>query len=160
MTQDPRFAVAFEKVLVFEGGYVCDPDDSGGETKYGISKRAYPHVDIKSLTLQDAREIYYRDYWQAARCPEIKYFDMAVKLFELAVNAGVARAVRILQEAVVLLGGDLVVDGRIGPRTIQAVNEFRNQKALLCAVKFLQAQHYVLLNRPKYLAGWLIRAMS
>ncbi len=46
-----------------EGGYVNDPVDPGGETKYGISKRANPEVDIKNLTLDGAIAIYKRKYW-------------------------------------------------------------------------------------------------
>ena len=62
-----RFLKAFEKVLRHEGGYVNDPLDLGGETKYGISKRSYPHLDIKNLTLDQAKQIYFRDFWQRGR---------------------------------------------------------------------------------------------
>ena len=48
-----------------EGGYVNDPNDPGGETNYGISKRSYPEVDIKNFSLGDAITIYKRDYWDA-----------------------------------------------------------------------------------------------
>ena len=59
-----EYIEAFKKVIGHEGGYVFDPDDAGGETIYGISKRAYPHLDIKELTLDDARKIYFEDYWK------------------------------------------------------------------------------------------------
>ena len=49
--------------LDHEGGYVNDPTDPGGETNYGISKRAYPKIDIKALTKHEAVKIYYKDYW-------------------------------------------------------------------------------------------------
>jgi hypothetical protein len=64
MSEHFERAVAF--VLRHEGGYVNDPRDPGGETKYGISKRAYPRLDIKGLTEADAKEIYRRDYWEKA----------------------------------------------------------------------------------------------
>ncbi|MBI5843910.1 MAG: hypothetical protein HZB23_04475 [Deltaproteobacteria bacterium] len=48
--------------MAHEGGYVNDPADPGGETRFGISRRAYPNEDIKALTRERAAEIYYRDY--------------------------------------------------------------------------------------------------
>ena len=58
------FDDAFEALMAHEGGYANDPRDPGGETKYGISKRAYPAVDIRNLTLEAAKAIYKRDYWR------------------------------------------------------------------------------------------------
>ena len=57
------FSEVIEDTLSHEGGYVFDPDDLGGETNWGISKRQYPDLDIKSLTREDAIDIYYKDYW-------------------------------------------------------------------------------------------------
>ena len=48
------FDYFIERVLVHEGGYVNDPRDPGGETKYGIAKRSYPGVDIRNLTRAQA----------------------------------------------------------------------------------------------------------
>jgi lysozyme family protein len=110
-----NFDDAFTRVIGHEGGYVNNPRDPGGETKYGISKRQYQHLDIKNLTLSDAKAIYKRDYWGPAGCdavPEGIKFD----LFDMAVNSGVAQAVRALQKAV---GVD--VDGILGPNTLAAV---------------------------------------
>jgi hypothetical protein len=58
-----RFLKAFERIIYHEGGYANNASDLGGETKYGISKRSYPHLDIKNLTLDQARQIYYFDFW-------------------------------------------------------------------------------------------------
>ena len=49
------FDQVIDRVLAHEGGYVNDPDDPGGETKYGISKKAYPKIDIKNLTKEEAK---------------------------------------------------------------------------------------------------------
>ncbi|KWT77357.1 glycosyl hydrolase 108 family protein [Candidatus Magnetominusculus xianensis] len=68
MTTEAYYTAAVRFVLDAEGGYVNDPDDPGGETKYGISKRAYPSLDIKSLTIEDAKRLYRRDYWGRASC--------------------------------------------------------------------------------------------
>ena len=57
------FETVVHMVLEHEGGYVNHPSDPGGETKYGISKRAYPDVDIAELTKDDAADLYKRDYW-------------------------------------------------------------------------------------------------
>ena len=89
------FERAFEMVIGAEGGYVNDPHDPGGETKFGISKRAYPNEDIKALTIERARELYLRDYWLAAGCDQIADEAMAMLLFDCAVNQGVGRAKQI-----------------------------------------------------------------
>lgn len=86
-----KFYKSLQFVLKWEGGYVFDPTDPGGETKYGISKRAYPNLDIKNLTPEQALEIYYRDYWQKVHADVLDYPD-CVALFDTGVNNGVSRA--------------------------------------------------------------------
>lgn len=90
------FDEACDLVLTFEGGYSNDPRDPGGETKFGISKRAYPNVDIASLTVADAREIYRRDYWLPV-IAETQDSVLRLLAFDAAVNHGVARAVSWLR---------------------------------------------------------------
>ncbi len=85
------FKKAVKFVLQKEGGYVNHPADPGGETKYGISKRAYPDLNIKDLTVEQAKEIYYRDYWLKAGCDEMDW-PMSLVVFDTAVNMGVSRA--------------------------------------------------------------------
>lgn len=80
------------------GGYHNDPADPGGETKYGISKQAYPSVDIKNLTVGDAKMIYFMDYWRRSGA-EHQPLDVAIALFDAAVNLGNSRARRIAIEA-------------------------------------------------------------
>jgi len=58
-----NFDKAIEIVLRFEGGYVHNAKDPGGETKYGISKKAYPGEDIVNMTQEKAKELYRKDYW-------------------------------------------------------------------------------------------------
>lgn len=89
MTDDFKWAMKFTEK--WEGGYSLDEHDPGGETKYGISKRAYPKLDIKNLSIDQAYEIYYRDYWLKAGCD---HYDRPVScsLFDAAVNCGVSRA--------------------------------------------------------------------
>lgn len=89
------FDRAFEIVIGHEGGYVNDPQDPGGETKFGISKRAYPTLDIKSLTIEQAKGLYYEDYWLKAGCDHFVDDVMAMLMFDCAVNQGVERAKKI-----------------------------------------------------------------
>lgn len=76
-----------------DDGYVNDPNDPGGETKYGISKRAYPNLDIKNLTLSHALNLYYADYWYIAKSLS---FPLNVCVFDCAVNQGTKTAKNFL----------------------------------------------------------------
>jgi len=79
-----------------DDGYVNDPHDPGGETKYGISKRAYPSLDIKELDILDALRLYYRDYWYLAKSSP---FPLNVCVLDCAVNQGTKIATRFLSVA-------------------------------------------------------------
>ena len=68
-------------------GYTNSPTDAGGETKYGISKRAHPHEDIKNLTLERASELYFQEYWTPANCSQLDW-PMNLCVFDTAVNMG------------------------------------------------------------------------
>ena len=84
----------FDKALAFtlkwEGGYVNDPKDPGGETNFGISKRAYPNEDIKGMSKERASAIYRRDYWDSLGCDN-RDRSLSISVFDSAVNCGVAR---------------------------------------------------------------------
>lgn len=111
-----NFDKAFERLIGHEGGYVNDPRDPGGETKFGISKRSYPAEDIKALTLERAKAIYRRDFWGMAGCdavPDAMKFD----LFDMAVNSGPVTAIKTLQRS-----AGVTPDGLLGPITLQALN--------------------------------------
>lgn len=111
-----NFDDAFERVIGHEGGYVNNPADPGGETKFGISKRSYPAEDIKGMTLDRAKAIYRRDFWGPAGCdavPDAVKFD----LFDMAVNSGPVTAIKTLQRA-----AGVTPDGLLGPITLQALN--------------------------------------
>jgi lysozyme family protein len=110
-----EFDSAFEALIGHEGGHVDHPDDPGGETKYGISKRSYPEVNIAGLTLDDAKAIYRRDYWDRVRADELPS-ELRFLLFDAAVNAGVAQSIKWLQRAVGARD-----DGVIGPITLAAI---------------------------------------
>lgn len=86
-----HFDTSMEFVFHWEGGYVNDPKDPGGETKYGISKRWHPEVDIKRLTADEAKEIYYKEYWVPAGCEGLP-MPLCAVVFDTAVNMGVGQA--------------------------------------------------------------------
>lgn len=112
--------VAMPWILQAEGGYVDDPVDPGGETNMGICKRSYPHLDIKNLTVDQVREIYRRDYWQAAGC-HLMPPRLDVAVFDGAVLQGPATAVKQLQK---VLG--VMTDGDVGPQTLAAIQHADN----------------------------------
>jgi lysozyme family protein len=109
------FDEAFQKLIGHEGGYVNNPRDPGGETKFGISKRSYPDLDIAGLSLVQAKAIYLRDFWNRAQCDTLPP-AVAFQVFDTAVNSGVGQAIRFLQRAV-----GVADDGQVGPLTINAV---------------------------------------
>lgn len=104
------------RILSSEGGYSNHKDDPGGETKWGISKRSYPSLDIKNLTVLDACEIYKRDYLEPLRWREY-HEGVGFQLLDLAVNSGVRQAIKLLQKAIAVKQ-----DGIIGPNTIRRLN--------------------------------------
>lgn len=111
-----KFIKAFNRVVSVEGNYVNDPNDPGGETKFGISKRSYPRLIIKELTLEDARNIYYNDFWLKLSGDKLSD-DLAFQVFDFAVNSGIETSIRYLQRAL-----NVADDGYIGPVTLSAIN--------------------------------------
>lgn len=155
--QDLKFALIFQKLIDIEKGYVNDPLDPGGETKYGISKRYHPNIDIENLTLPDAMEIYQQEYWVKPGFNKIDNIQLAEKVFIFGVNPGVKKSAVNLQLAANILGGMLDVDGIVGPQTIGFVNSYRHQLSLISAFKMLGNQWYVAKGNDRYVAGWLKR---
>jgi len=91
-----EFVFAREGAPPGKDGYVNDPRDPGGETKYGIAKRSHPTVDFKTLTREGAAKIYRAEYWDAAKCEAVSE-QLRLTLFDTAVNCGVGRARQFLQ---------------------------------------------------------------
>jgi lysozyme family protein len=157
-----NFEKAIEVVLAHEGGYVNNPVDPGGETKYGISKRSYPNVDIKNLTIAQAKQIYLTDFWQPYPFDKIANDAFATKLFDTSVNVGSKRAFKFVQTALNQMDENVVVDGVIGPKTLSLINDLDNN-VLLNVYRAVQAEYYkgLVTADPKkavFLRGWLIRA--
>ena len=151
------FNEIIEKVLEHEGGYVNDPKDLGGETKYGITKRFYPDVDIKNLTIEQATEIYKKDYWDKNKVESLPqnlwhiYFDMCV-------NMGKRTAVKVLQRAANNKGRDIEVDGGLGPMTIGALKGVELDRVRAFRVKYYVDLITARPEQEKFYLGWFRRA--
>lgn len=159
-----RFQKAFDNLIKEEGGYVNDPDDPGGETKYGVSKRSYPHLNIKNLTLNDVSKIYRKDFYDVLRCDELPTDMVAQEVLEQGVNMGVKTVISFLQIVAKSVGSAIDVDGKIGPKTLGALKTIP-EDVLLAALKSLAISHYLELahERPpmrKYLNGWIRRVQT
>ena len=153
-----EFDEIIDIVLEHEGGYVNDPDDPGGETKYGISKKAYPDEDIKELTVERAKELYKRDYWDRYRTGDLP--DRLRHIYvDMCINMGGGRAIKILQEACNSKNSNKIdVDGGMGPMTLKAatsVEDFRLRAFRVLYYSELIAKKPTL---AKFWVGWFRRS--
>lgn len=154
------FLYALKLVLAYEGGYTNDPHDPGGETNLGILHTEYdryrrelglPTRSVKSLTRDEAADIYFRKYWVATGCDTIPG-PLNIALFDSAVNTGNRQATLFLQRA---LG--VVADGRLGPTTLAAARK-RNPRTVAVNLLLERVLFYHKLNTFKYFGeGWLNR---
>jgi len=96
--EQSRYDRAFQAVVANEGGYVNDPNDPDGETKYGICKRYNPGIDIKNITLSFAKQYYRSNYWGSI-FDRVKNQEIAIKLFDVSVNIGYSRMKVIINES-------------------------------------------------------------
>jgi len=154
----------FNKAIVItlknEGGYINDPLDKGGETKYGISKKSYPDLDIKSLSIEQAKEIYKKDFWDCLKCNFIENQKLANKIFDMSVLMGIKNVVKKLQLVICLkYCVNITIDGIIGIETLNYIN---GHKSDIIYEEFIkQLDNYLHdLNKPKYIQGWIKRLYS
>lgn len=158
----PDFDKAFDELMAVEGGYVDDPNDPGGETNWGISKRSYPELDIKNLTKDQARQIYETKYWIPYRCGELKSQELAEELFKAVVNMPGARAIGCFQAAIVECERRpaVEIDSVIGDKTIAAANAIDPQM-LQYAFELELIRYYASLKQFNlYGKGWVHRVMD
>ena len=183
-----RFDDAFKIVLDFEGGYVNDPDDKGGETNYGITastlnsakvKGWIPlNVTIQNIKIEHAKIIYKKGYWDAVQADSLPH-PLDLIMFDSAVNHGPNAAVKLLQKSLnaLLPYTELVVDGIIGPLTLRAVNNYvglgivpgmypnSNIRYLCMDVLMNRIELYLSIvtnnkSQEKFLKGWLNRVFN
>jgi lysozyme family protein len=123
------FDTAFDRLIGHEGKFTEDPKDRGNwttgvigkgqckGTKYGISAMTYPDLDIRNLTLDQAKAIYKRDWWDRINADDL-HPAIVFQVWDFAVNAGMGTAKRKLQKAV-----GVAEDGIIGPMTFKAIKK-------------------------------------
>lgn len=149
-----NFDQAFERLIGNEGNYVWDPKDPGGETRFGVSKRSYPTVNIKTLTREGAKAIYLRDFWSPLgdASGAIKY-----QVFDFAVNGGLSVAIRKLQLAV-----GAADDGHWGPHSTALLAAMETNDVLF-RFNAARLRFYASLKpetRNRFLAGWVNRVAT
>lgn len=160
-------------VIDTEGGYVNDPDDSGGETMYGITKavarKAGFEGDMKDLPRKTAFDIYYKQYVISPGFIAVHgvHAAIAIEVIDTGVNMGPVWGAKFLQRSLnALQGSGLVVDGIVGARTITALKdyvEYRKEpgvKVLLKMLNSLQCVRYIELvenasKNRKFIYGWV-----
>lgn len=164
-----NFDIFFEEILDVEGGYVNDPDDSGGHTNMGITFRTYAEYfanihgvkstieDLKNMPVAEARAIYRKLYWDRVRADDLPS-GIDILVADMAVNSGVTAASKMLQKVV-----DAKVDGVIGPNTLGKV-EINTPEGLLHYVFMARRQEYHVIsfyrNNQKFYKGWINRLNS
>ena len=153
-----NFEKALAKLLKHEGGYVNDPDDPGGTTKFGIDQRSHPEVDVEHLTLDRARQIYDQSYWGPSHAEALPP-GVGEVVFDSAVNCGVGKAIIWLQQVLADMGlYHGAIDARVGPLTLAAAAAV-DPAQLVSAILSKRRHFYERLaaSRPamrKFLRGW------
>jgi lysozyme family protein len=163
------FDIAITKTLANEGGaaYTETPGDTGGATKYGISQKSYPTLNIKALTEAEAKAIYKRDYWDKIKGDLIADQDIAESIFDFAVNSGVGTASKLAQTAACDVSGvkraASFIDGVVGPTTVGILNTL-NSNHFLAVYSLLKISRYAEIcnksrDQSKFLLGWVNRTL-
>ena len=126
------FDKAFDRLIGHEGKYTNNPKDDGNwtggkqgrgllkGTKYGISAKSYPHLDIVNLSIAQAKTIYREDFWDVIG---EAHESIKFQVFDAAVNHGRGNAIRLLQRAV-----GSAEDGVWGPRSQAALNQMQDMR--------------------------------
>lgn len=176
------FLRSLARVLRIEQLYSDDPEDSGGETVWGIARNHWPKwegwrlVDLARAQpgfpenlrangeLDAAVRRFYRvEFWLSTRCDQIAA-PIADKLFELAVNTGTKPAGELLQIALTSLGHPVTIDGAVGPATVAAAGAIA-PGAIRSAIQAAQAGYYLGIvaakpSKRRFRNGWLARAFT
>lgn len=172
-----------KEVLYVEGGYVNDPDDSGGSTNFGITestaRKAGYTGEIRDLTREEAIRIYKHLYWDKLHLDAVSHYyeELAFELFDTAVNCGVHRTGIFFQRVLnglnyneKLSKPNLSIDGLIGPKTIKALSNYKDirgssgLKVLLSLLDSLQGSYYLSIaeqypKNKKFLYGWALNRL-
>lgn len=150
MNYSADYLTVFDRVIKSEGGYINDPQDPGGETKFGISKRQYPDLDIANLTREQAKAIYFNDYWMPLRY--LKHIAVQYQVFDAYVNHPSYVAIQFLQRAI-----GAADDGIWGPRSQAAYDKTDLNDILLRYIGYRLEFISKLKSFNHFGAGWAAR---
>lgn len=175
-----RFETAVSVILKHEGVLSNNPKDPGGITNYGISLRWLKSagldlncdgiinaMDIELINSREAEQLYYKYWWAPNHYEAINNLDVAIKLFDMAVNMGSGTSTKIAQNAVnSFIEVPIETNGQLGAHTIAAINSLTNEDkggVLIHKIRVLQINHYqsIVANHPElrgFLNGWLNRS--
>ncbi len=160
-----KYESAFGKTLVHEGGYCNDEDDHGGETKYGVCQRSNQCVNIKELTIEKAKLMFYAEYWVDMNLEDVRDPDIAAKIFDICVNFGKTQGIKIVTRALRAVGvlPHSLENERDWNLVIYFVNMARSKHGMLAALRSEAAAVYRMIvhkneTQQKFLNGWLNRA--
>lgn len=149
------FAKAVKVIIELEGGSTL-VRDSGGLTKYGISQRSYPHLNIEALRHSDAIMLYKQDYWDTVKADTLPH-PLSMYMFDAAVNQGPGTAIKMLQKSL-----HIRADGMFGKKTRAAIDRIqvnvRGIEGTIATFMSHRAQRYMGTRHfDKYGHGWLRR---
>lgn len=177
------FNLAYSFVKRWEGGHVHHPDDPGQETYAGISRRYHPewegwaHIDhVKDIYGASAWEgemasrtgvlverFFRSHYW--GRLDDVKHQGLALTMFDGAVNCGLSRSGKWLQQALVAWDRPVTVDGMVGPQTMATLTTLERNRpqdvpALIDGLLSQRGAHYIEVDNPTFTRGWFRRLAS
>lgn len=160
-----NFELFSDKLIKIEGGYSNRKNDRGGETKYGISKRSHPNVDIQSLTIQQAKKIYKDEYWDKWNFSSIDCQEVAELIFNFMVTTP-SDTFKSVQKALNNCGFLVRIDGVMGKNTIAALNDpYLKELWFLDNFKLEMIIHYNSIvghdkRQLENLHGWINRVVN
>jgi len=156
-----NFHDAIRVVLKSEGGSTLTDDkfDPGGATRWGISSRAHPSVDVKALTRDDAVRLYKTHYWNAVSCSALPDC-LSLPVFDCAVNQGVQTAGLLLQRALNRAGATIAEDGDVGPQTLAATLQTNPGDARAWFLSLRAHRYGQSGNFRRYGLGWMRRLFT
>lgn len=159
-----RFEKFLDYIFEVEGGFTDDENDRGGKTTWGITEeeaREFGYAgDMRNLTKDFAKNIYLKKYYLGNKLDKVINNKVALSIFDWAVNSG-RRGIKKAQIVANKFGANLIVDGIVGNKTLEAINNI-NPEAFLKEYHEMQRTFYKNLaakdiTQEDFLKGWLNR---
>ena len=163
-----------EELKQREGGYVHHKNDRGGPTNWGITLNTYTRWlnrqatidDIKVLSWDIAKKIYLQNYYYGPNISSLPD-EVRAQIFDIAVNSGPVRAIKMLQHVLNLAGFLCEEDGLVGPQTIRVCEQASERMGPYLTNAIAEAREHFYIRtvaidptQQEFLNGWLKRANS